>query len=486
VVRSSRNELRWLRGLIEHLEHQGRTEELGNSRLRLHVTQAEINDMQGRDRNSGVVSRRCNRLRAAGVLEPGIPLVVRLDLLPNIPIFRIVDRDNPTPRPGMTSDMTSDMTADMTSPTLVVAAQSQQHGERGAPLGGTGAVEVPVPGCDTSLVTLALAEALQRCCTERRWELADRITTLLEWTTTPYAAHLVGDLSDGNQLVGTDERPFGSAASARFPDNRAANRQRTRDPRGSLDDDVPTSSSLPFDPREQRSPTRGTTSDQRARDRRQRADRLPPMNAPPSACGDDRVSAVEHPHDAGAGAGADVVVTAEALPTGSDYGEELLRAVEPLRVLCRTRGLPDLENLEVLRTAYPERMFERLAGDVTHLVGKIRSGTRVHNPFGLLVALARNPVLPDPDTSATATGTLTDDLATPTGNPTNVARPMQAVCSAADLLARQRALTGWDDLDINTPDSADRPDPSYVYGRLTELKARLRGGSLDLGVPDPR
>lgn len=361
-------ELRWLADLVEDLGVLGKVRSLTGDRLHLQVTQAEINELQGRDRNSGVVSRRCNKLRRIGVLEPGMPLVVRANELPSPRSLRAVP-------PGET----------LRDGCGIAPAPIEPYNEATPAPSATAAGQDVLHGSLPSLL-----DALAHCAREKQWALMGRLLDTVEHLTAPRA----------------DPRPI------------------PREPRGArvtIDDDVRNSSSSSSNgaevavgragsPKRAGGEPRGTTDPVNSRGNDVAKPCDTPREDPPGVAHPVRVRAY-------------VTDLATAVDTGAranrtGYGasrDEMLEAVAPLRELCQVLGLPDLDDVEVLArsfTGWRREEIDQLVGD---MLRRLHAGVKVRSPFGLLISTARRgPSATGPIHGARPSGTALCHGPTPT------------------------------------------------------------------------
>jgi hypothetical protein len=392
------------------LDEEGLVQAVDEVRVRLMVSQAQINDLQGRDRNSGVVSRRCHNLRNSGVIEEGVPLVVRLDRLPPTPVLRsvrVVTGDGPTrvstspsfhaSRPRHSTDEVSELRADGPTPSL------------------SGDAHHPYAAVATSSADSVLADALLLCCEAGRWGLAEKLADLLERDR--HARAVLPDLP-----------------------------REPREPRviKSFDDDEFTSSSVPASqrPRDIRAGTREPRKD---------LSRSSP------------------------------VVDPSARLTAST----MLELLEPLRQACRQRGLPDLDDVNVLLTAFDAFAESEVEAAVQTMLERLESGAAIRSPFGLLVTTARRGVLLS--SNVRVTRQLGNDLGHARATSP---RPSERE-SIEDLVGRGDVESvGHGDVEMDghgevesTRVAALLPGEDFVRSRLNHMRKELRSSTGDNSEP---
>ena len=477
-------DLHWLRNLVDELTVLGLVEQLGSDRLLLHVSQAQVNDLQGRDRNSGVVSRRCSRLRGDGVLESSSPLVVRGDLLPPPRYLRPL-ADSPTHGPchrghlvaravdPLLHDVHRSQAQDLSPETTVTSEMNVTQGSGGEVDEGDGIS--PHPGCkpDPTATTRYLADALRLACSQMQWDLARRITALIEAFS---CSHPTPD----------------------FP-------REPREPRGTTrvhpDDDENSSSSFINEPIDAGS--RGSSREIASRGRRAaatfRAERAALTSNETRVLPSVRIREAEDGVYANTEEVAvSAVGTVGGVPAGLSADEgalvdvpTLLQLVEPLRSVCRSRQLTDLDDVDVLRRAFDGWDGLRVSLLVDELVDRLESGAKIRSPFGLLVTLARRGWA-DPSGMSGSSGA----SAPCTGSVPAAGRGCQPeVSEPADLrggdcddsrIERLRVLTGWVDLDAGRCGDEAPVSVPVVRTRLEHLRGMLNRPSDAVFADSPR
>jgi hypothetical protein len=373
------------------------------------VSQAQINDLQGRDRNSGVVSRRCHNLRNSGVIEDGVPLVVRLDRLPPAPVLRSVgvgagERPRkvtthppfPATRPRQLPDEVVELRAGLPALSSIDDAQG------------------PYAAVATSSADSVLADALLLCCEAGRWGLAEKLANLLE-----------------------RDRQI----RAVLPDLPREPRE-PREPRviKSFDDDEFTSSSAsaPRRPREIRAGSRDPGKDL------------------------SRLSSETH-------------------PSARLTARTMLALLEPLRQACRQRGLPDLDDVNVLLTAFDAFAESEVEAAVQTMVERLEGGAAIRSPFGLLVTTARRGSLLSSNVKVTRQPGID-----PGHSKSAPLRPWDPE-SFEDLLGRGDVeSTGRGDVEStgrgdveSTWVAASIPGEDFVRSRLNHMRKELRSSTGD-------
>lgn len=398
-------DLRWLRALIERLDGEGLVQTVDEVRVRLMVSQAQINDLQGRDRNSGVVSRRCHNLRNSGVIEDGVPLVVRLDRLPPAPVLRSVgvgagERPRkvsappsfPATRPRQLPDEVVELRAGLPAPSLIDDAQG------------------PYAAVATSSADSVLADALLLCCEAGRWGLAEKLVNLLE---------------------------------------------RDRQIRAVLPD-------LPRDPREPRDPR----------------DPRVIKSFDDEEFTSSSVSAPHRPRDIRAGSrgpGKDLSrLSSEAHPSARLTARTMLELLEPLRQACRQRGLPDLDDVNVLLTAFDAYAESEVEAAVQTMVERLEGGAAIRSPFGLLVTTARRGSLLSSNVKVTRQPGIDP------GHSKSAPLPAWDPESIEDLVGRGDVESaGRGDVE-STWVAASIPGEDFVRSRLSHMRKELRSSTGDI------
>jgi hypothetical protein len=322
---------------------------------------------------------------------------------------------------------------------------------------GNGMLLGPGHKPDAAATTRHLSHALRLACSQLQWDLARRITALIE-------------AFSCSQPVPTD-----------YP--RDPREPRVR-PRVHPDDDGNSSSSVtsqPFD-----AVSRGKSRD--IAPRGPRAMSVPPAERADLASNELRDAAARWTRaveDGEYGDLDDVAVSAigpcGGVPAGSVSAEgtkldvpTLLHLVEPLRLVCRSRQLTDLDDVEVLRRAFCGWDGSAVSALVDELVNRVESGAKIRSPFGLLVTLARRG-----KADLSGLSCVTYNGATGPGSVTTTAQGSQsAVSEPAELredsrLERLRVLTGWVDIDAGRGCDEVPITAPVVRTRLEHLRGLL-------------
>lgn len=367
----------WLRDLLHDLRPSGLVDDTSTQVATLHVSQAAVNVMQGRDRNSGVVSRHLSRLRAMGVICGTRPLQVDLVSL---------DRLDPVDRNTATTPR-----SEHERPALRLAVSSDEAAPSPTPW-----VDIPGPvdvertpdtlaaqnlSADMLRTTSALACALTAALERGADDLARRLTALIEavlQSPSGVTSHRHGLAAPIAGLVTERSGPL------------TASQDSSCDPRG-------------FDERPAR-PARSDRASDKTPGREREKISLPPFTTPLVDTGRPRAESRAESRAAQRAA-------IRAGGRAEDHVAELCRDEHDLRALlaplvevagrCGVVGITSLSGVELALRPYTD---DQVRAAITLISRRVRLGEPIVSPFGLLIKKARErdpAYFPPPSPAAT-------------------------------------------------------------------------------------
>ena len=356
--------VRWLVGLLEDLGSVGLLSGgacgsagsgglWGSGRLVLGVSQAEINVRQGRDRNSGVVSRHLHHLRELRVVVGSRPLTVDLDRLAEL---RVLRRSSGT-HPGSTGTRPG--------PELRIL-----------PIGSPQIAAIDTGAAEPSRESSSAEPAVPSSGDAPTDRFSDReLVTIQTLATSITAAVQAGsDLIAGRLLVVLEHLCIPNPRDKSLKVPREFRASSAREETAGREEDENLSPSLTTNT------SRGPISVRADRQHLKRAELTPFTRADQQPRADPGESnAADHEHrDTGTGTKPGARTLAET--------QELLGA---LIELSQRHNLVGLTNLAGVADALDPYQDQQIRHAVQTITRRIRNGEPLYSPFGLLTTKAR-------------------------------------------------------------------------------------------------